>query len=177
MKKLFKLLPVLLIFSCTENDIDLKNYYELREDNFIVPGLTVDLEEVVEESKLAGKPILFYFNGLGCVNCRRMEERVLSNRRIAKTIVENFLFVPLRVDDRTQIPEDQRKKSTFTGKIMRSVGNVNSDLQLQIGSYGSQPNFRIMNTNKATIGSIGYTRKKREFIYFLKSALKKHEMQ
>lgn len=177
MKRLLKLFPILLLFSCVGNDVDLQNYYELREDDFMILGKMVDLEEVIRESESVGKPILFYFNGQGCVNCRIMEEHVLGSSHIAKTIVKNFLLVPLTVDDRTQIPEDKRQKSTFTGKIMRSVGNVNSDLQLKIGSYGSQPNFRIMNTNEETIGYIGYTRKKREFMHFLKSALKKHKLQ
>ena len=67
MKQLFRLLFILFVSSCAENDIDLQSYHELRENNFIIPGKVIDLEEVMEESKLTGKPILFYFNSLACM--------------------------------------------------------------------------------------------------------------
>jgi len=142
----------------------------------MIPGLTVDLEEVVEESKLVGKPILFYFNGLGCVNCRTMEKRVLGNRRIAKTIVENFLLVPVRVDDKTAIPIDKRRRSKITGKMMRTVGTVNVDLAIEICQCGSQPYFSVVNAEKEILGGMSYYRpNKREFLQFLKSSIEKYE--
>ncbi len=174
MKRLFKLLLILLIFSCAgSNDVRLQDYYELRKNDFFIPGFTVDLEEIVEKSKLTGKPILFYFNSLGCVNCRKMEERVLGNRFIAKTIVENFLFIPLVVDDRTKIPVDQRQQSRFSKKMMRTVGTVNVDLAIEICKCGSQPYFSVVNAEKETLGAIGYTPNKRTFFQFLESSIEK----
>lgn len=175
MKQLFKLLPVLLIFSCIENDVDLQKYHKLRENNFMILGKMVDLEEVVTEAKKVQKPILFYFNSLACVNCRTMEEHVLGNRRIVKTIVENFLLVPVIVDDKTAIPIDKRRCSKITGKMMRTVGTVNVDLAIEICQRDSQPVFTAMNTEKEVVGQIPYTRNKRDFLQFLESAVEKYE--
>jgi len=140
----------------------------------MIPGKMVDLEEVINEAKKIQKPILFYFNSQACVNCRRMEERILGNRGIAKTIVENFLLVPLVLDDLTAIPIDKRRRSKITDKLMRTVGNVNVDLAIEVCQCGSQPYFTAMNTKKETIGDISYTRNKREFLHFLESSIEKY---
>jgi len=130
---------------------------------------------MLTEAKKVQKPILFYFNSLGCVNCRTMEEHVLGNIRIAKTIVENFLLVPLVLDDFTPIPEDERQPSKLTGRMMKRVGSVNVDLAVEICQCGSQPVFTVMNTGKEVIGQILYTRDKRDFLQFLKSSIEKYE--
>ena len=52
-------------------------------------------------AKAEGKPMLLDFTGWACVNCRKMEEQVWTNPKVAKILNEDVVLVSLYVDDRT----------------------------------------------------------------------------
>ncbi|MBR3871640.1 MAG: thioredoxin family protein [Paludibacteraceae bacterium] len=59
-----------------------------------------DYEEALAVAKTAGKPVFIDFTGHGCVNCRKMEELVLSNAEIINILNEKYVVCALYVDDK-----------------------------------------------------------------------------
>ena len=112
-------------------------------------GLTgyFDLAQAKECARATGKPIFIDFTGHGCVNCREMEARVWSDPRILKKLSENFILVALYVDDKTFLPQDQWYKSPYDGKIKKTIGKQNSDLQITKFNNNAQPLYIIINAD------------------------------
>ena len=76
-----------------------------------------------------------------------MEARVWSDSRILKKLSENFILVALYVDDKTILPQDQWYKSSYDGKIKKTIGKQNSDLQITKFNNNAQPLYIIMNAD------------------------------
>ena len=106
-----------------------------------------DLTQAKECARATGKPIFIDFTGHGCVNCREMEARVWSDSRILKHLSENFILVALYVDDKTYLPKDQWYKSSYDGKIKKTIGKQNADLQITKFKNNAQPLYIIMNAD------------------------------
>ncbi|MFR9566275.1 MAG: cytochrome c biogenesis protein CcdA, partial [Rikenellaceae bacterium] len=73
------------------------------------------------------KPLLIYFTGHGCVNCREMEQRVWSDERVSQILKHDYVVVALYVDERRELPSSQWV-TTEQGSVLKSVGRVNSYL-------------------------------------------------
>ena len=71
-----------------------------------------DLEKALIEAKNEEKELLIYFNAYGCVNCRKMEEGILSESAIQKMIKEKYKFIVLYVDDKSKIENTEKKNVT-----------------------------------------------------------------
>lgn len=156
------------IWSTQEKNIFIsENQYE--DDIFKNPG-NVNYEELLQRSIELNKPLLLYFTGYACVNCRKMEEYVLSQEPIKEQLKNNFYFVNLFVDDKSALPENEWIKSTATNKIIKTIGNKNSELQMVKFRANSQPFFIIIDKNDNEIGNRGYTPDIKLFANFLKSA-------
>lgn len=69
-----------------------------------------DFFNAVELAKKEGKPILIDFTGYGCENCRKMEEFVWSEGDILPILQNDVVLASLYVDDKEELPEDQKTK-------------------------------------------------------------------
>ena len=68
-----------------------------------------DFNEAKEAAIKAGKPLFIDFTGHGCVNCRKMEEKVWSDPAVLKMLKEDFVVVSLYVDDKSiLLPSNQQ---------------------------------------------------------------------
>src|SRR5690606_39251382 len=67
-----------------------------------------DFDEGVAAAKAENKPILLDFTGWACVNCRKMEEQVWSEPEVFELMKSEFILISLYVDDRKELPEDQK---------------------------------------------------------------------
>lgn len=94
-------------------------------------------------AKEQNKPVLFDFKGHACANCKLMEARVWSNPEILNRLRENFVIVALYVDDRTQLPENEWIKSGIDGKIKKSIGKINEDLEISKFKTNALPLYVI----------------------------------
>ncbi len=115
-------------------------------DRFSMPlGLKgyFDYEQGLACAKEQGKPVLLDFKGHACANCKLMEARVWSDPVILKRLQENFVIVSLYVDDRTQLPEEEWIKSSVDGKIKKTIGKVNEDLEISKFGTNSLPLYVI----------------------------------
>jgi thiol:disulfide interchange protein DsbD len=124
----------------------------------------------------AGKPLLIDFTGWACVNCRKMEEQVWPDERVAKILNEDVILVSLYVDDRTKIPESQWRIEKYGGKEfhIRTIGKKWSYLQASKFNRNAQPYYVLINHEGDQIGgSAGYNPDAEVFLEYLNDALTK----
>jgi len=105
----------------------------LYDDIFDMPlGLTgyYDFEQGLKCAKEQGKPVLLDFKGHACANCKLMEAKVWSDPGVLGRLRDNFVIIGLYVDDRTQLPENKWITSPVDGKVKKTIGKVNEDLEI-----------------------------------------------
>jgi thioredoxin-related protein len=89
-----------------------------------------DFKQGLECAREQKKPVLIDFKGHACANCKLMEARVWSDPEVLRRLRDNFVIISLYADDRTQLPESEWIKSEVDGKIKKSIGKINEDLEI-----------------------------------------------
>jgi thiol:disulfide interchange protein DsbD len=105
----------------------------LYDDIFEMPhGLKgfFDYRQGLECAKEQGKPVFLDFKGHACANCKLMEAKVWSDPEVLNRLRDKFTIVSLYVDDRTLLPENQWITSSVDGKIKKTIGKINEDLEI-----------------------------------------------
>jgi thiol:disulfide interchange protein DsbD len=105
----------------------------LYDDIFDMPlGLQgyYDYEQGLKCAKEQGKPVLLDFKGHACANCKLMEAKVWSEPEVLRRLRDNFVIIGLYVDDRTLLPETEWTTSAIDGKIKKTIGKINEDLEI-----------------------------------------------
>lgn len=101
-----------------------------------------DFAEAQEVAKAQNKPIFIDFTGHGCVNCRKMEDKVWGEDEILPLIRDEYVLVSLYVDERKEL--DEPYVSKLSGKKMRNVGNKWADFQAIHFETNSQPYYVLV---------------------------------
>ena len=102
-------------------------------------------------AKQTHKLILLDFTGWACVNCRKMEENVWTNEKIAKLLAENFIILSLYVDDRNNLPNSQQfvyNKKEGSPQNIITVGDKWTLFEAENFKQVSQPLYAIINENE-----------------------------
>jgi thiol:disulfide interchange protein DsbD len=118
----------------------------LYDDIFDMPlGLSgyFEYEQGLQCAEEKGKPVLLDFKGHACANCKLMEAKVWSDPEILKRLRENFVIVSLYTDDRTPLPENKWIKSAVDGKIKKTIGKVNEDIEISKYKTNALPLYVI----------------------------------
>lgn len=104
-----------------------------------------DYEEALTCAKAQKKPVFIDFTGHGCVNCRKMEEKVWSNPEVLKILKNDYVVVSLYVDDKKiKLSEKEQFKGKFSGKIIKTLGEKNTEIQACYFNSNSQPLYVLM---------------------------------
>ena len=133
-----------------------------------------DYDEGLAAARAEGKPMLLDFTGWACVNCRKMEEQVWSNPKVAKMLTEDVVLVSLYVDDRKALPEEEHRVEKYGGKDfrIRTVGNKWSYLQASQFDRNAQPFYVMIDHDGEHVGgSAGYDPDPSLFVDFLEEGL------
>ena len=109
-----------------------------------------DLEEARAYAAETGKPIFIDFTGHGCVNCREMEARVWSDPEVLRLLREEYVVCALYVDDKTELPESAWI-TTDTGKVLKSLGKINSHYALTTYGVNAQPYYVLLGSSDGRI--------------------------
>jgi thiol:disulfide interchange protein len=112
-----------------EMPLGLKGYYDYKQ------GLACAKEQ--------GKAVLIDFKGHACANCKLMEAKVWSDPEVLKRLSENFVIISLYVDDRTQLTENEWVTSSITGKVLKTIGKINEELEMSKYKTNSLPLYVI----------------------------------
>jgi thiol:disulfide interchange protein len=132
-----------------------------------------DYNQAIKCAKDLKKPLFIDFTGHGCVNCRKMEEKVWADPRVLERLERDFVVVALYVDDRTEVPESDWRVSKIDGKVKKSIGKINSDIQICYFGTNSQPNYCLLDNNEELLAEPRQANYKvSEFIEFLDGAKK-----
>ena len=131
-----------------------------------------DYDKGIAYAKEVGKPVLLDFTGYACVNCRKMEDYVWSDERVLSILKEEVVLVSLYVDYKKELPASEQKISETTGKMIKTVGNKWSDLQIKKYKTNSQPYYVLMNLEEENLNEpVGYTPDIEEYQEWLTSGI------
>lgn len=132
-----------------------------------------DYKQAIQCAKDQKKPLFIDFTGHGCVNCRRMEESVWADKEVLKRLQEDFVVVALYVDDRTELPESEWVTSKVDGKVKKTIGRVNADIQICYFGSNAQPNYCLLDNEEELLAKPrGADYNVENFIKFLDGAKK-----
>ncbi len=115
-------------------------------DKFDMPyGLKgyYDYKQGLECASEQGKPVLLDFKGHACANCKLMEAKVWSDPGVLKLLRDKFVIVSLYADDRTTLPQSDWVTSDLDGKVKKTLGKVNEDLEISKFKTNALPLYVI----------------------------------
>ena len=103
-----------------------------------------DYEQGMACAQKLNKPVFLDFKGHACSNCKEMEAKVWSDPQVLSKLRDEFVIIALYVDDRTKLPEEEWVTSEVDGKIKKTIGKINADLQVSMFQMNSQPYYVIV---------------------------------
>ena len=106
-----------------------------------------DYEEGMACAREKNMPVLLDFKGHACSNCKEMEGKVWSDPEVLKRLQNDYIIIALYTDDRTKLPESEWITSTFDGKVKKTLGKKNLDLQISLYSTNTQPFYVLIDTD------------------------------
>ncbi|PWK69247.1 thiol:disulfide interchange protein DsbD [Mucilaginibacter oryzae] len=106
-----------------------------------------DYDQALQVSKALHKPILIDFTGFNCVNCRKMEADVWSDKEVFRRIKNDFVLLQLVVDDKADLPVAEQFTSDYSGKKITTLGGKWSDLEAKRFNANSQPLYVMLDSD------------------------------
>lgn len=132
-----------------------------------------DYEEGMAYAKKVKKPVMIDFTGHACVNCRQMEANVWPDKAVFSKLSNDYVIIQLYVDDKTELTENEKFKSKFSGKAVNTIGNKWSDFQAARFNSNSQPFYVLLgNDGQLLAPPTGANYNAGEYLEFLNSGLK-----
>ena len=136
-----------------------------------------DLKEAEAYAAKVGKPLFIDFTGHGCVNCREMEARVWADPQVLDILRNDYVIVALYSDDKKVLPESDWV-TTDAGKVLKSLGKINSYYALKTYGVNAQPYYVLQGRNgKQLVPPRGYDLNVDNFVGFLKSGVEAYNAQ
>ena len=127
-----------------------------------------DYKQALAYAKKVNKPVFIDFTGHGCVNCREMEDRVWADPAVLSRLQNDYVMLALYVDDKTELPESDWYTSTYDGRVKKSIGAQNADLQITNYNNNAQPHYCIVDSDgKLLTAPKNYDRSIANFVAFL----------
>lgn len=140
-------------------------------------GLTgfFDLDEAEAYAEKIGKPLFIDFTGLGCMNCREMEARVLSDPQILQTLREDYVVVAVFGDDKKTQVSPEEWVVTESGKTLKTLGKINSYRMLKEFGVNAQPYYILKGKGKLLAPPRSYDLDVEAFRRFLRDGLEAYK--
>jgi thiol:disulfide interchange protein len=137
-----------------------------------------DYEEGMAAAEQLGKPVLLDFTGLGCTNCRKIEDNVWTDPEVLKVLKEDYVVISLYVDERTiTLPKEDQYTSKLDGKLITTLAKKNADIEKCWFDFNAQPFYVLMDNNEQLLNNpISYDKAKSvsTFLEFLKEGKAKY---
>ena len=129
-----------------------------------------DFEQGMACAKEQGKPAFVVFKGHACANCKKMENSVWADPEVLKTLAENYVIIALYTDDRTTLDEKDWITSPVDGKVKKTLGKKNLDMEISKYNTNSIP-FHVIIEPDGTEHKLNVTFDTNEFKTFLEQGL------
>lgn len=135
-----------------------------------------DIKEGIAYAQEVGKPILLDFTGHACVNCRKMEEHIWPLERIDNYIRNDYVLISLYVDDKRELPEEEKVSVNRVNggtRLLENYGHKWANFQTQFFQSNSQPYYVLLSSDGKTVLTepVGYTPDEEEYAAFLEKGL------
>ena len=149
----------------SESPLGLGNLNTNSDTNFVLPNgaklgphqivLFDDYEKGMAYATEVNKPVMLDFTGFACVNCRKMENTVWSDKNILPILKNQVVVISLHVDDKRDLPKEQQFVSKATGATIETIGDKWTDLMISKYKTNTQPLYVLTdlkgnNLNKKT---------------------------
>ncbi len=132
-----------------------------------------DYEEGMAYAREHGKPVLLDFTGYGCVNCRKMEASVWTDKEVARIIAEDYVLISLYVDNKEKLPQPQTVVENGKQTKLRTVGDKWSYLQRVKFGVNTQPFYVLVDTEgKPLNASYSFNEDVEAYVKWLQDGLK-----
>jgi len=103
-----------------------------------------DYKEGVAYAQKVHKPVIIDFTGHACVNCRKMEASVWPDKKVLTLLRDSYVLIQLYVDDKTELPANEQYTSSFSHRLVTTIGGLNSDIQATRFNTNSQPYYVLL---------------------------------
>ncbi len=139
-----------------------------------------DYDEAIACAREQNKPLFIDFTGHGCVNCRKMEEKVWSDPNVLKLLKEDYIVVSLYVDDKKiNLSEDEYFMSRSSGKVIKTLGEKNAELEEYYFGKSTQPLYCLLDQNEDLLqpayGADYFKFEVEPFVEFLKNGISEYK--
>ena len=107
-----------------------------------------DYDEALAAARELKKPLFIDFTGHGCVNCRKMEEKVWADEEVLNLLKKDYVIVSLYVDDKKiNLPQSQWY-TTAAGKTITKLGDKNAHIEEAYFGKTTQPLYCLLDANE-----------------------------
>jgi thiol:disulfide interchange protein len=135
-----------------------------------------DYDKGLAYAKTVNKPIMLDFTGFACVNCRKMENNVWSDKRVLSILKNEIVLISLYVDDKRDLPKNEQLISKTTGSEIETIGDKWTDFMITKYKTNTQPLYVLTdlagNSLNETTPTISYTSVE-EYESWLKTGISK----
>lgn len=143
-----------------------------------VHAVVDDYDEGMALAKKLNKPVLVDFSGHGCVNCRKLEGAVWTNKDVKNKIDNDFVLITLMVDEKADLQE-KIKVTERNGDpaTLRTVGDKWSFLQRYKFGANAQPYHVILdNEGNPLVAPMDYDngQEVEKYLEFLNTGLERY---
>jgi thiol:disulfide interchange protein DsbD len=113
------------------------------------------MDEAMAAAKQMKRPIMVDFTGHSCANCRKMEAEVLSKPEVSSVLHNDFIVASLYVDEKRELPENEKYTSALDGGKVKNVGAKNLDFEATIANSNAQPLYIFIDQDGKIIKNAG----------------------
>ena len=134
-----------------------------------------DFDAGMEYARRNGKPVMLDFTGYGCVNCRKMELAVWTDKKVSKLIQDDYVLITLYVDNKTPLPENIKVMENGKERTLRTLGDKWSYLQRVKFGANAQPFYVLIDNEGNPLNkSYSFDEDVNKYIDFLETGLKNY---
>ncbi|WP_345949671.1 cytochrome c biogenesis protein CcdA [Mucilaginibacter sp. PAMB04274] len=134
-----------------------------------------DYDEGMAYAAKVHKPVMIDFTGHACVNCRKMEASVWTDKEVYQRISQQYVLIQLYVDDKTDLAQTEQI-TTPQGKQIKTIGNKWSNLEASKFQANSQPFYVLLdNSGNLLVPAGGADYDPVSYLKFLDSGLQAYQ--
>jgi thiol:disulfide interchange protein DsbD len=151
-------------------------YSDLMHMAYNVNGY-FDVMQGIECAKSQDKPVLLYFTGHSCSNCKKMQANIWSDPAVNEYFNNKVVMTALYVDEKSvKLPEEEWFTSSNDGKLKKTLGEANADIQIVNFKTNTQPFYVLMTPEgKVLVEPMTYNSNPEDFLEFLKKGIEAYE--
>ncbi|HSQ44440.1 MAG TPA: thioredoxin family protein [Ginsengibacter sp.] len=132
-----------------------KKYTDILASEIAGVETFFDFDEAIAAAKAMNKPVMIDFTGHSCANCRKMESEVLSKPEVSKILHDDFVVASLYVDEKRELPGNEKYVSKFDQSSVTNVGAKNLDFEATIANSNAQPLYIFVDESGKIIQNAG----------------------